>query len=503
MIKIPSVYQIRELDAQTIEDEGICSLDLMERAAQAVADAIAKRWGSGTRLVVFAGPGNNGGDALAVARIMSSRSYPVEVYLFNTRGELSPDCLENKKRLEACPDVKFTEVTAQFGPPALTSDTVVVDGLFGTGLNKPLSGGYALLVRLLNDSQAKVVSIDVPSGMLCESTSNDEAIVRAYLTLTFQMPKLSMYCAETAPYYGEIDVLNIGLSAKRLQELETDHIALEDADVKKLIVARSPFAHKGTFGHALLIAGKYGMAGAAILSARACLRSGVGKLTVHSPQMNNSILQIAVPEAVLSHDVADTVFATAVPANNYDAVAIGPGLGTDSATAAAFINQVTQTSKPLVIDADGINMLSDHNNWLSLLPAKTILTPHPAELRRLIHRQANGSALLGEARSMAIERNLYIVLKGHYTAICTPEGKVYFNATGNSGMATAGSGDVLTGIIAAMLAQHYSPLTACLIAVYLHGLAGDLVAEQLTEYGVIASDIVDYLPAAFKSMSKS
>lgn len=502
MIKIPSIPQIQELDASTIADQGINSLDLMERAARAVSQHIMRRWGATTPIVVFAGPGNNGGDGLAVARMLSDQGYSVEVYLFNTKGSLSPECQANLERLKTCQPVKLTEVTAQFEPPQLTATTLIVDALFGSGLNKPLTGGYALLVKLINASPSEVVAIDLPSGMMWSPDAASSCVVRANLTLTFQLPKLAMMLADKAEDLGEVEVLNIGLSAERIEAMSVDHYVIEESDIAPLLLPRAPFGHKGTFGTALLIAGQYGMAGAAVLAAKACFRSGVGKVILHTPQMNNSIIQIAVPEAIVHLDMADTVYTTPVTNINHDALCIGPGLGTDLATAAAFIKQVNHTDKPVLIDADGLNILSQHHEWLNILPAGTILTPHPGELSRLVSRNGDSATLLSEACDLATRHKFYVVLKGHRTAICTPEGKVYFNATGNSGMATAGSGDVLSGIITALLAQHYTPLSACMLGVWLHGTAGDLAAEALTEESIMASDIIAYLPAAFSKIRK-
>jgi NAD(P)H-hydrate epimerase len=502
MIKIPGIPQLRALDAQTIELEDIASLDLMERAARAVTTVIAERWPATTPIVIFAGPGNNGGDALAVARQLGSCGYQVEAYLFNTTGTLSNDCQENKKRLVTSPNVKFTEVKESFEPPHLKPGALLIDGLFGTGLNKPLSGGFALLARFMNEAAADVIAIDVPSGVLCESLSSDAGgvIVQARLTLTFQFPKLPMLLAGTARYFGEVKVLDIGLARDAIARMECDSFVYRRDDVRSLLLPRDAFGHKGTFGHALIIAGRYGMAGAALFCGRGALRSGCGKITIHSPQMNNDILQATLPEAILSHDPADTVVTAAVKADSYDAVAIGPGLGTDIATAKAFMEQISKTRQPLVIDADGLNILSEHSGWLSQLPRNTILTPHVGEMQRLLHHRVDDVALLAATRTMAINYGLYIVLKGHHTVVCTPEGRLFFNTTGNSGMATAGSGDVLTGVIVSLLAQHYAPQEACLVGVHLHGLAGDIAAERLSEEGLVASDIVAALPAAFRQL---
>lgn len=502
MIKIPSVSQIRELDALTIQDENISSLDLMERAAGAVANAIMQHWPANVPVVVFAGPGNNGGDALAVARILANNNYDVEAFLFNINSHLSADCAENRDRLKNIDRVRFSEVSNRFEPPHLTASKLVVDGLFGTGLKEPLTGGFASLVKLVNESPATVVSIDVPSGQLLEPSIETDycPIVKARYTYTFQLPKMLMLLDDMAEYWGKTEILNIGLSAQRMEEMQVQSFLTEQSDVCKLLVPRASFGNKGTFGHALIVAGKYGMAGAAVLAAKACLRSGVGKCTIHTPQMNNSILQVAVPEAILSHDVSDTIFTTPLSSSPFDAICVGPGLGTDQLTAVALLEQITRSNKPVVIDADALNVLSEHPGWINQVPQNSILTPHPLELSRIIHRRVNHLGAVAAARNLAIDRGIYVILKGHHTAVCTPDGHTYFNTTGNSGLATAGSGDVLSGVITSLLAQHYAPLAASLLGVYIHGLAGDLAADALSEDGVIASDVIAYLPMAFKKV---
>ncbi len=359
MIKILDIQQMRELDAATIAEESIKSEQLMERAAQAVVKAIVRQWSNEHSMVVFAGPGNNGGDALSVARLLSARGYKGEVYLFNTSGKLSHDCELNRKRLHDCQNVELHEITEQFEAPRLTPDKIVIDGLFGTGLSRPLSGGFASLVKFINESPCKVISIDVPSGLLCapvEQQGDASGIVHAHTTLTFQCPKTGMMLADQSMFWGQVEILDIGLSLRVLEKMPAQHALLGLPDIRELIVPRPAFGHKGTFGNAFIIAGMYGMSGAAVLSARACLRSGVGKVTVHVPQMNNTILQIAVPEAVLSHDPSDTLFTTSVDTRHYDAVAIGPGIGTRPETAVALMEQINRAECPLVLDADAINI---------------------------------------------------------------------------------------------------------------------------------------------------
>ena len=328
-MKIFNSTQIHELDKYTIDHEPISSIDLMERAATAITQAITDTWTTFTPMVVFAGPGNNGGDALAVARMLADRGYTVSVYLFNIKGALSDDCAENKCRaMENKHIANFVEVIHEFDPPQLTTGTVVVDGLFGTGLDKPLDKGFASLVKYINQSPCKVVSIDMPSGLMSESNTynSHNHIIKADLTLTLQTKKLSFLLADCQQYIGRLRVLDIRLSKDYMRKTETMYSMLEEDEVRSMLIPRSDFAHKGEMGHALLIAGSYGMAGAAVLATRACLRAGVGKVTVHTPGHNCGIMQTAVPEAVLEIDAEDAYFSDAVPTEEYSALGIGPGL---------------------------------------------------------------------------------------------------------------------------------------------------------------------------------
>lgn len=499
-MKVFTGTQIREHDRYTMEHEPIRSIDLMERAAKALTFAITERWNAQTPFVVFAGPGNNGGDALAVSRMLLEQGYNLQVFLFNVHNKLSEDCEINKKRLLEKYPKSFTEISLNFDPPTLTPETVVIDGLFGSGINKPLSGGFAAMVKYINQSQAKVVSIDLPSGLMTEdNTYNVRAnILKADLTLTIQQKKLSMLFADNQKFLGEIRVLDIRLSDEYARRTDSDFCLLEENDIRKLLQQRDEFSHKGTMGNALIIAGSFGMAGAAILSTRACLRAGVGRVTTHTPRRNYTIMQTAVPEAVLQMDREETFFSEAVDLEDFDAMGIGPGLGTQENTGIAMIAQLRRSQCPVVVDADALNILSNHRAWMQQLPKGIIMTPHPKEFDRLSGMTSNGCyERLAKARELAEQLQSYIILKGHYTAICMPDGKVFFNPTGNAGMATAGTGDVLTGILTGLLARGYSQADACKIGVYLHGLAGDLAAKELGMESLIASDIINYLPKAF------
>lgn len=504
-MKILTKNQIKALDKRTINEEGISSLDLMERAAQALTNAICQLFPEPRNFKLFAGPGNNGGDTLAVARLLSERGYRSDVYLFNTRQSLSEDCQTNAERLLDCTDVNFIEVTSHFAPPPLMKSDVVIDGLFGSGLSRPLEGGFAAVVKYINASPATIVSIDIPSGLMCEDNTYNlpEHIIHAHMTLTLQQPKLSFFFAENQTYLGEWFSLDISLSAQGIAEFPDQYLITTQREIRPFTKPRSEFAHKGQFGHGLLIAGSAGMAGAAILSARASLRSGIGLLTVHTPACNIPILQTSVPEAMADADNHNLHVSVPVPYNKYTAIAIGPGLGLDEETANALLVQLQTTEGPIIIDADALNLLASHKEWLEYIPKESILTPHPKELERLVGECASSYERLTRARDLAVRHQVTIVLKGAWTAVITPSGVCHFNPTGNPGMATAGSGDVLTGILLSLLSQGFPPREAARVGVYLHGAAGDLAAEQKGECGMISSDIIDNLPLAWRKLEKN
>ena len=462
-MKILSSNQLKEFDKYTMEHETIASIDLMERAACSLTDAITLRWDTTYQMIVFAGPGNNGGDALAVARMLSQKGYHVEVYLFNTKGKLSEECQTNLNRLKSCGSVYFTEINTQFTPPTLSEKHVVIDGLFGSGLNKPLSGGFASVVKYINSSKATIVAIDIPSGLMGEDNTYNirQHIVRANLTLSIQLPKLSFFFPENEDIIGKWELLDIGLKQSYIETANSPYTITEKADIQNMVMARKRFAHKGTFGHGLLIAGSYGMAGASILSAKACLRSGIGLLTVHAPIHNHDLLQTTVPEAIVQTDIHERYFAQPTDLSKYKALAIGPGLGQEEDTALAMMEQIQGSTLPIILDADAINILSTHRNWLSRIPKRCILTPHLGELERMVGKCMDTYERLTKVKELATYLQSYVIVKGAWTVIVTPEGQYHFNPTGNPGMATAGSGDVLTGILLALLAQGYSQEEAC------------------------------------------
>lgn len=501
MIKIFETSKVKELDRYTIDNEPIESIDLVERASVAFVNEFCHHFSKQSRVVVFAGQGNNGADALAIARLLQDEGYRVEMYLFNPTQNISLDCEINKQRLLVDGKVRLIEVIEDFTPPILNEWDIVVDGLFGSGLNRPLSGGYAAVVQYINQSEATVVAIDIPSGLFGEDNSSNEpeSIICADYTYTFEFPKLALVLPENASFVGKWKVLPIGLHPKIVEKTETPYMMVTDEDLEGIIMERNTFDHKGTFGHALLIAGSKGKMGAAVLSATACLRSGVGRLTVHLPERGEVILQTAIPEAMLSLDQNKDFVSNLPVVRDVSAIAIGPGLGVEELTLTVLENLLRKCRQPLVLDADALNLISGNMELLDLLPPHTILTPHPKEFDRMFGSSANGYERLHRASAAAIKHQLCIILKGAYTAVCTLEGNIYINSTGNPGMATAGSGDALTGVILGLLAQGYSPETSAVLGVYLHGAAGDFASLNNSEESLIASDIINMLGKAFKA----
>lgn len=485
---------IHEIDAATCEAQGISSIELMERAASAVSCEIISRFRPNQRIVVMAGPGNNGGDALAVARMLFEQGYKkVEVFLFNVVGKISKDCMEEKNKLQEVEGIDFTEVKKDFQPPYLSDSDVVVDGLFGSGLRGPLQKGFLTLVRYINDSGAYVVSIDVPSGLSGEWNENVSRrdMIHANLTLAFQYPRLSFFFEENEEIIGDWRLLDIDLDESKAKEIPVDFMLVESRNFRPLLKDRNKFSSKRDFGSALIFAGSAGMSGAATMSARGCLRSGAGLATVHGAKISMSVVQASVPEAMFEPDRNDLYISDMTVHHNHQAVAVGPGIGTHDKTIDALESLLKNYKKPLILDADALNCIARRPQLLSLIPHHSVITPHAREFDHLFGTHATSESRLRKAIEMSKFYNIIIVLKGHYTATIRPTGRVYFNSTGNPGMATAGSGDVLTGVIAAFMAQGFRPEQAATIGVFVHGLAGDIAVEEYGEYGLLATDIAD------------
>ncbi|MDE6033382.1 MAG: NAD(P)H-hydrate dehydratase [Muribaculaceae bacterium] len=501
-MKIITTDQIKKIDRATVENEGITSLQLIERVAESVAAEVVSLLSAQSRIAIFAGPGNNGADALATARILYQQGLQPEVFLFNIGGDkLNAECrICRDLLLEAAPDAIFTEVIKQFNRPHLSPNHIVIDGLFGTGLREALSGGFRELVKYIDDSRAFVISIDIPSGLFGDWNPNaiHRNMMHADLTLAVQFPHLSFFMAENDEVVGRWKVMDIGLSSSEIRKTTAPFYLVERNDVRRLLRQRPDFCSKDDFGSALLVAGSYGMMGAAVLAARGALRAGVGKVTVYSPRCGYEILQSSTPEAMFVASNSEIHISSIRLPHSYSTVGIGPGIGTADATVDALEQFLTGRNEPVIIDADALNCIAKRQSLLHRLPPQSVLTPHAGEFDRIFGQQPNSEARLVKAIEMARYHNVLIVLKGRYTTIVRPDGRLYFNSSGNPAMATPGSGDVLTGVITALMAQGYRPEVAALCGVYIHGVAGDLAAETQGQYGVTAGDIAANIGRAFK-----
>jgi hydroxyethylthiazole kinase-like uncharacterized protein yjeF len=497
-MKVFSTSVVRQLDEYTIKNEPIASIDLMERAAIGLCKKFLEIFSSPLPVYVFAGPGNNGGDAQALARMLLQKNYSVSVYLIHT-GKLSADCEANKNRLIEKFPGSLHDFSTDFYPVDFKENSVIIDGLFGSGLSRPLSGIYAEAVRWINNSGKTVVSIDIPSGLAGEENKDlSQPIVKADYTFSLQFPKLSFFFSENESFVGKWEIIEIGIHPEAIRREPTDFYFLEKKDVIPFLPERKKFSHKGTYGHALIVAGSVGMAGAAVLSARAAIRSGAGLVSVHSAAANRIILQTKVPEALFESDTEDNFISELKNLQKYNALTIGPGIGVQEKTAELLYQILPSIKTSLVLDADALNILSKRKELLEKLSANTILTPHPKEFERLFGADENSYDQLLKMQQLAKDLHLVVILKGAYTRIALPNGNIYFNSTGNAGMATGGTGDVLSGMLAGLLAQNLSPEKAALLGVYLHGLAGDLALRNRSMESLIAGDVIDNIGNAFR-----
>ncbi len=471
----------------------------MERASKAAFEAITTLYPEKEAFLVLAGTGNNGGDGLAIARMMAKAGKQVLVRIVGQAEKGSADFKINLDRIQQeCPEIEMRSSLDGVSQENL----VVVDALFGTGLSRKPEGEHAEAIEAVNTLSAEVVSVDIPSGMFCDNPSEQEfeAIVRANFTLTFQVPKLAFYLAENAPFVGEVICLDIGLDQTFIQEAESHFFTFESDDATALRKKRTKFSHKGTYGRALLIAGSDGMWGAAVMSAKACLKAGAGLVSVNSGGNGGHIIHCAVPEVMYQADECDSHW-TQVPAlTGVSAIGIGPGLGQDEQTARALKLLIQESKVPLVIDADAINILAENRTWLSFLPAGSILTPHPGEFSRLTGHSGSHFEALEVQREWSQKHGVVILLKGAHTSVSLPSGQVWFNTTGNPGMATGGMGDVLTGIITGLISAGYSPAKAAIFGAYLHGLAGDLALENESFETLSATCVIENLGRAFNAI---
>ncbi|MHA6250138.1 NAD(P)H-hydrate dehydratase [Pontibacter sp. CAU 1760] len=502
-MKILTAAQTREADAYTLQEEQIPSIELMERAAKAFTGWFENKFIPTEEVFIFCGPGNNGGDGLAIARLLHQRKYCVQVFLVGNLAKASSDFSTNLGRMPK--EVTVKQIEQEQDILELPLCACVIDALFGTGLTRPLTGLYEELVEQLNNSGACITSVDIPSGLYTDTQNPDGSlIVNAEYTISFQLPKLAFFLPQHEEYVGEWHVVPIGLSERFMQEASTDKCYTTLQDVRHLLKPRKKFSHKGIYGHALLLGGGYGKMGAAVLAARACLRSGVGLLTIQAPSAGYTVLQTAVPEAMTLSD-PNRKHLTELPEEieKFSVIGVGPGIGTAHPTKSMIGQLLATATRPLVIDADAINVIASSNRLKEQIPPnKVIFTPHPKEFERLVGKTANDYERLERLQEFCKAYQCFITLKGSHTAVGTPDGNVYFNTTGNAGMATGGTGDVLTGVITALVAQHYSLEEACLLGVYVHGLAGDLALHTVGAISMTATDLIEHLPKAFMCLQQ-
>ena len=503
MIKILNAEQIRDADLYTIKHEPVSSLALMERAAIAFVKQFEKDFPEkNIQKYILCGNGNNSGDGLAIARLLLNKSHKATVFIFPSKNR-SVDCNKNlirlqkkhKRNIHTISDIDFLQ--------HISKDEIIIDAIFGTGLNKPIeqdSLPYRVMEKI-NSLDINVISVDIPSGLYTDKPFEGIAVM-ANKTYTFQFPKLSFLLPESGKQVNGFTILDIGLHPKFIEEIKNPYSFITEKDIRKKLISRTKFSHKGSYGHALIIAGSYGKIGAAVLCSKACLRSGAGLVTSYIPACGYDIFQSSIPESMCITDKNNMEISENPFDEKYDAIGIGPGIGTGKNTTAALSEFLKNNKKPIVVDADGLNILSKNKKLINFLPANSVLTPHPKEFERLAGKWKNDFERLELQRNFSKKYNVIVVLKGAHTSISDADENVYFNSTGNAGMATGGSGDVLTGIITGLLAQGYSPLDSAISGVYIHGLSADVALNKQSMESLIASDIVDHLGDAFKRIQR-
>ncbi|MCP4458516.1 MAG: NAD(P)H-hydrate dehydratase [Cytophagales bacterium] len=500
---ILSTRQIQQADQYTIENEPIASIDLMERASMAFVQKFKALYlNLFENILIFCGTGNNGGDGLAIARLLCQGQQKVHVFTIGDLENGSPDFKINLDRLPK--EVVTSHLHASEDFPEINAKTDgIIDGIFGSGLTRIVLGIQADLINHINSFNAPCVSIDIASGLFADKPVGGDAIVQPNHTISFQVPKLAFMQPALHQYVGEWHVVDIGLNEGFISSLESEFKLTEVEEMRRMIPRRGRFSHKGDAGRLLIIAGSLGKMGAAILVSQASFRAGAGLVYIHSPACGLDILQSTIPEAMVMIDSENEIVSDINVLENITVIAIGPGIGTNDQTSNALHQLILNSTIPLILDADALNILADHPDWMADIPFDSILTPHPGEFKRLVGEWANDFDKLEKLKAICINNNLNVVLKGANSAVCDKDGNVYFNSTGNPGMATAGSGDVLTGIIAGLYAQGLEPINSLRLGVYLHGLAGDHAVEQIGELSLKASDIIDRLVNSILSLSRS
>lgn len=513
-MKILNINQIRAVDLHTIENEPITSIDLMEKACGSFTDWMLENIPIDQKIHIICGLGNNGGDGLGIARLLTQVTYQVEVYIVRYSQKFSEDFAINEQQLRAMDTVQIHDISTINELPEFEKEAIIIDAIFGSGLSRPIKGMIAAVVEKINESEATVLAVDIPSGLYMDKQS-EGAIVKADYTISFELIKLAFLLPQHEQYVGDWCLVPVGFDKAFIAQQKTKFHFLEETDIQKLVRKKSKFSHKGTNGHALIIGGSYGMMGACLLGSKCCVKAGAGKVTAYIPKCGYDVLQIAVPEVMVITDGEykhlsvlpiihresttvkevwkNAIAPVTIRKPKYEAIGVGIGMGKAAKTQDMLLDLLRQSKQPLVLDADALNIIS-MNDWLQYVPENSILTPHPKEFKRLLglaDKWLNDYDMLEKLVAMAHKYKIYIALKGHHTAIACPDGNCYFNSTGNPAMATAGSGDTLLGIITAFMAQGYDSKSSAILGVYFHGKAGDYAAEAKGG-NILARDLIDF-----------
>lgn len=477
-------------DAYTIEHEGISSIELMERASKRWLEH-ARPFLKPTLIHVFAGFGNNGGDALAIARMLHNEGFDVHLILCSFGKELSKDASTNLERLPEGIKISRPNSEEDLTQLGIRPEDIIIDGLFGSGLNRPLKGLFAATVEAINASSAQTLSIDIPSGLSADILPEGGfSAAKASATITFQAVKLSFLFPECAEYVGQWKVIDIGLSSGFIEHIELHGYLTNRSAAKKLIRPRSKFSHKGSYGHAAIVSGTKNTLGASILASKAAMLSGAGLTTLLSETEG---INLKYPELMVR---------ALREADHWErkTICIGPGLGTNQDSRKKLLKVLEQSQGPIVLDADALNLLAAETELLSRVPKSSILTPHPKELERLIGPTRNSLEQLDKARQFARKYNIVLLIKRAHTVVINSDGQAHFNTTGNNGLAKGGSGDVLSGMICGLLAQGYSSLSSAVLAVYVHGHAADLAIHTTSAMSLHPEAVLSALPQAFHEL---
>lgn len=495
-MKILTAQQIKDCDSATIA-KGISSVNLMEKASRACVDWIDNHFKTVHKFLIFCGNGNNGGDGFAIARMLYEKSFDVEVYIDENQKDFSADAKINLKKLKQISgiDIKY------FSDFSILKDekTVIIDAIFGYGLNRKLSGNTENIINKLNQTNVQKISIDIPTGLYADRLIDENAtVLKADFTLTFQFYKRSFLHSETGKFCAKVIVLDIGLDEIFIDEAGTDCFVIDENLVKEIYKPRDDFSHKGTFGKSILVGGSYGKVGAILMSTLSALRTGSGLTFTIAPECGNLILQSQAPEAMFMD--SGEKYIEKIEIVDKAVYGIGPGLGKETKTQNALFDFLKSYKDPMVLDADALNILAEKDG-INLIPKNAVITPHPLEFERLFGETENSFERLELAKNKAEELQIFIILKDHHTAVITPDRKVLYNITGNSGMAKGGSGDVLTGILTSLMSQKYEIEKACIFGVWLHGKAGDFCAEELSKEAMLPTNLINKIGSVFKYLS--